>query len=764
MFPTLHIVQRQRRHRLALRRLILLGGAMLGLTVNGCAAQSSPPETPPQISDAVTDWPVVSLANEGRIEVYQPQPQTMKGNMLTARAVVSLSRSDTTPPEFGTAWFTAHVITDRDTRIVTLADVTVSDVRIPGSTPDQQRDFATAISGRLSSMEVTFPLDQLMTSLDTAKCENVKESQIQTTPPHIVFSTSPATLISVNGPAKLEPVDQVNGVSRVANTPFILLLNDASRTYYLKAGSRWVSAGDLTGQWTDTTNVPPAVATAAEQLVAPPPNTTAPAAPTAADIAPAAADAKIIVATEPTELIVTSGNPQFAPIPGGAGGELLYATNTASDLFLDQSDHRYYVVLSGRWYAATAFDGPWQYVASDHLPAAFAQIPADSPKASVLSFVAGTNESHEAVLDAGIPQTASIRRDAGADLNVAYDGDPKFQDVAQSQGVAYALNTPEEVLRVNGKYYCCHQAVWYESDTPTGPWTVCVAVPQAIYTLPPSCPDYNVRYCYVYDYYPDYVTCGYLPGYTGTYIYGPSIVYGTGYDYPGWYGSAYFPPPCTWGFAAYYDPFACAWGFDTGLYWGGVSWYARPYHERWWRDHPHEHWAASRWWGQGGFVHSHEIRGQLVHARSGPGSATGWNNIYARHDNAARNISVERQRALTTAGRASGTRDNLFSGSDGSVFRRSDTGWEQYHHAEGTWTRSDNVPEASPTYHPQPNNAYGYSFDRPEAGLDQHYAARSMGGDRAATIHSFGGGESTGGGFHGGGGGGFHGGGGGGHR
>jgi hypothetical protein len=54
--------------------------------------------------------------------------------------------------------------------------------------------------------------------------------------------------------------------------------------------------------------------------------------------------------------------------------------------------------------------------------------------------------------------------------------------------------------RVNDRYYCCHQAVWYDSAAPTGPWTVCASVPPAIYTLPPSCPSYHVRYVYVYDY------------------------------------------------------------------------------------------------------------------------------------------------------------------------------------------------------------------------------------------------------------------------
>src|SRR5207302_1724052 len=124
------------------------------------------------------------------------------------------------------------------------------------------------------------------------------------------------------------------------------------------------------------------------------PAANAPTPPTGAELAPGAADAKIVVATDPTELIVTNGNPQFTAVPGDAGGQLLYASNTASDLFINQADQRYYVLLSGRWYSAGSLQGPWQFVPSDHLPPAFAQIPADSPKASVLSFVAGTNQAH----------------------------------------------------------------------------------------------------------------------------------------------------------------------------------------------------------------------------------------------------------------------------------------------------------------------------------------------------------------------------------
>lgn len=762
-------------------RLALPLWLLFGLAVGGCASSSTPivadvqfagdPVPPPEI-----DWPVAIDTADGQLMVYQPQPEHMTGDRLTARAAVSLNPPGAAQPWYGAVWFDARVVTDRDTRTVMMRNASVKDTRLPGANAADQQTFARAVDGWFSTAHVTFPLDQLMASLDTARREQVEASRISTAPPHILFSTTPATLISVNGPARVQRVEGHLGVSRVANTPFILLWDDAGRRYYLKAGPRWVTAAELTGPWADTAAVPPAVSAAGTDLEAPPESaTTSPtSAPTAAEIAPAAADARIVVVTEPTELVVTQGNPQFTPVPGGAGGELLYASNTESDLFLDQHDRRYYVLLSGRWYAAAGLQGPWAFVGSDHLPQSFAQIPADSPKADVLSFVAGTSQAHEAMLDACVPQTATIRRDAGVDLTVAYDGEPRFADVPESPGIAYALNTPEDVLRVNGRYYCCHQGVWYESTAASGPWVVCVSVPGAIYTLPPSCPAYHVRYCYVYDDQPDYVTCGYLPGYTGTFVYGPTVVYGTGFTYPGWYGSAYFPPPCTWGFGAHYDPFAFTWGFDVGLFWGRANWFCHPWHERWWRDHPGERWGWHQWWGPGGFVHARDIHDHFMEARRGGAfregrrdgalaahlraadhRGPGWNNLYTRDGNVGRNLpAVNRLRSYTPARVPERPFNDVFAGRDGRAYRRSEGGWQEHQGSAG-WMRMNHIPEARPEYRPPTAQFRGTgAFGRPEAGLEQHFAARANGAGRSAgTAFRGGGGGSFGRGGGGGGGG-----------
>ena len=87
---------------------------------------------------------------------------------------------------------------------------------------------------------------------------------------------------------------------------------------------------------------------------------------------------RVIVVTEPTELIVLDGKAQYSPI---SGAELLYVSNTDRDIFMDIDSQRHYILLSGRWYTSKSLDGKkWKYVASDKLPGGFAKIPGGSAK------------------------------------------------------------------------------------------------------------------------------------------------------------------------------------------------------------------------------------------------------------------------------------------------------------------------------------------------------------------------------------------------
>jgi hypothetical protein len=182
---------------------------------------------------------------------------------------------------------------------------------------------------------------------------------------------------------------------KVINTPFFIVLEPKSKLYWLNGGTTWFTATDIMGEWKPNKNPPEKVANAwkAEQNAVGAKNTSP--RPTKDKGVP-----RIIVATEPTELIVADGEPKFSPI---VGNELLYMSNTEDDVFMDIAAQDYYVVLSGRWYRSKSMQGPWEFVRSDQLPKSFADIPENSEKGDVLTFVAGTTQSQEAIMDSQVP-------------------------------------------------------------------------------------------------------------------------------------------------------------------------------------------------------------------------------------------------------------------------------------------------------------------------------------------------------------------------
>ncbi len=654
----------------------------------------------------ITAWPLRVDGPSGLLTVYEPQPEKFEGDTLTARAAVSLTPPGSTDPEFGALWLQARVVTDRDARTVVIQNITIRQIKLPNSTPEQEQKFGQVLQQQVPGLNVTLSLDQLEATLGVVQKAKEESKQLQNAPPKIIFAAVPTTLVVLDGPPKLQAAD-VTGVMRVVNTPFILLLDLESKHYFLKAGDTWQTAADLNGPWVPTGSVPASVVEQGNKLSDQ--NAGANAQPPGQPARVAPGPTQIIVSQEPAELITSDGTPSYTPLPGN---DLLYMSNTTADVFMEVASQQFFVLLSGRWYQGRGLNGPWTFVDSDKLPSTFASIPPESSKGNVLVSVAGTQPAKDARLDAYIPQTSAIRRDSGSNLNVTYDGEPQFVPV-ENTPITYASNCADPVLYVENSYYCCHQAVWYRSGVAVGPWVVATAVPQVIYTLPPSCPVYNCRYVYVYDSTPDLVYCGYLPGYTGCYVYGPTVVYGTGYNYPYWYRSQFIARPYTWGFGARYDYYSGSWGLGASVYYGR-SWFADDHDRR-------------NWWGPQGYVDYREVRERHdrrdnvvynVHDEHITKNVTNVRNvtinrvnIYNREENVKRNVFVDNSNHNRTtnirqgeqgrpdrAGRAEagqqdrGGQNNIYAGHDGQVYRRTDQGWEANHGK--TWSQVKGTPEA----------------------------------------------------------------------
>ena len=157
------------------------------------------------------------------------------------------------------------------------------------------------------------------------------------------------------------------------------------------------------------------------------------------------------------------------------------------------------------------------------------------------------------------PHKAEIKR-SDVTLEVKYTGRAQFQPI-EGTTLAYAVNTPNDVIQAGDRYYTCYQAVWFVAPSATGPWVVADTIPAEIYSIPSSNPKYNVTYVAVYESTTRTVTTGCTAGYMGRSSPEPSL-YGTGYYYPpyyyyppGFYYPVYYPYHYSYGMAAAYNPY-----------------------------------------------------------------------------------------------------------------------------------------------------------------------------------------------------------------
>ena len=450
--------------------------------------------------------------------------------------------------------------------MATIDEVKVTDARFPDAKPEQLEKLKNFLNTEMANWSIPIALDRFLASLEVLEQEQAGDRGLKNEPPKIIFVSHPAVLIPLDGDPKLLPVPK-SSLMRVANTPFLMLYDPPAKTYYLKGGEAWLAAADLNGPWKDSEQIPEAIKTleAAAQQAAGEKGASKKVE------AKAGKMPEVIVSTVPAELLTADGEPQYTPIKGT---DLLYLSNTANTIFMDTATQEYYALISGRWFKTKALaEGPWSYVASNQLPKDFAKIPENSAKGFVLVNVADTIQAKEAVMDNSIPQTATIDRNK-ATIQVEYAGEPKFEKIPGTD-LEYAVNTGKSVFKAGAKYYALDQGVWYEADSPHGPWKVSVTPPmKEVEKIPASNPHYNARYVKVYDSTDDTVTTGYTPGYTGSYVDNGTVVYGTGYDYPA-YSTAdtYIPPPAppSYGYSAAYDPDTSSWGYQSSNY-NPTSW------------------------------------------------------------------------------------------------------------------------------------------------------------------------------------------------
>jgi hypothetical protein len=759
-------------------------------------------------------WPKTAQLDGATYTVYQPQLDSWDSFNLTAHAAVSVQPPGSQTPVFGVLKLTAKTKVDRLARTVYFTDTTVQGGVFP-SAPNWATSYQQAFQSLFVKGPFTVALDRMEAAMAMLNAQNqAKSVPVQNPVPQFVFSPTPAVLVTIDGDPAWRPIAGTT-YERVLNAR-PLLLRDGSGTVYFHLFDGFLKAPGLAGPWTTAASVPPGIAKAAADLgksgavdlMEGPPDEKTGKQPSLAVRAPG-----VIVVTRPTELIVTDGAPNWDVLDGTES--LLYLKNTDANVFLDMYTQQNYVLVSGRWFTSTGLNGPWAYVVAKGLPPAFATIPDDSPKENVKASIPGTLQAKETIIATQIPQTAQVDR-AKAAFTPQLQGAPDIKPIEDTR-LKYVANSPVPLIQVSsGAWFALQKAVWFTAPTLQGPWSVATSVSPEIYSIPPSSPVYYASYVTVYDFTPTTVTIGYLPGYMGIYVADGTVIYGTGYLYDPYIGSAvWYGGPVTYGYATgiAWTPWtgwamgfgmgwaygaawgAAAWGWGAAPYWGayaGAAWGAHGAYAAWgpggwaassgnvyhqWGNTSavtrssagYNAWTGNAWSGQVGHSYNSQT-GQISAGQRGTVS-----NVYTgNYASGTRGATYNPTTGVSASG-ARGTVGNFYtgqstnvsranvSGPGGNEVRTATVGNDHYADVNGNVYRN-----TGSGWEQHSGSGWGSASTENARSMESQDQARNLGEQRSSASSWGGGDRSFGSGFRGsggepaGGGGGFRGGGGGG--
>ncbi len=512
------------------------------------------------------EWPKTIDSGNQNITIYEPENSTYIDHKLKSKAAISI-KSDQGTPVFGMVWTTSLLEADRTNRTASLVSIKVDEVRFPDTISDSQKEtYKNIIEEGVPKWRIEVSMDYLVNSLETVSSHL---NELNTDARKFIFATEPSVLIVIDGKPTFKQAE--SNYQILQNSSSLIVKDPKKDNLYLKGGAFWYQSRSIDGIWKETNKVPNKIEKIAKE-----------AAPEKNDEEEASYNGtapKIIIGDAKTELININGEPSYAPLQKT---NLLYVKNSETDLFMEVTKQKYYILSAGRWFTAKDVKGPWSFISSDNLPSDFSEIDVDSDKGHILANVAGTKEAKNAVYDAQIPQTAAVNRADTKASKVSYDGQANFEKV-KGINLEYAVNTESSVFKDGSTYYLCDNAVWFIATNPNGPWKVSDNRPEEIHKVPSSNPKYHTKYVYIYETTPQVVYVGYTPGYYGSYIYHHTVVYGTGHYYNPWYNGYYYHHHYTYGFNIRYDYWnGWSFGFSYGspYYWRGYN-YWRPGWNHW---------------------------------------------------------------------------------------------------------------------------------------------------------------------------------------
>ena len=441
-------------------------------------------------------------------------------------------------------WFQANVDTDRDKDRALLRNLKFMNARWPESTEAKQVEFTAFMNGLIPKTDIPISLERLKASLALVETERKSIEGLKHDPPKFVVTDQVSQLVLYDGEPRTLAIEKTD-YEYVANCNIAVLKDKKSGTYLPERRQDLVQREGRQGPVDDDPEAPGRSGEdhARRHLED-----------------SGARRCRRRSSWRPSRPSSSSPTARRSGSRSARARELVYITNTESKVVKEVATRQGVRARFGPLVQRP--DARWAVERRPPRPAA----------EDVRRHPAGVRAGHRRAFRWPArprprtrsstprcrrpPRSSATRRSSSA----KFDGDPKFKKIEGTK-VERATNTGAQILKIDGKYYACDNAVWFVADKPKGPYKVADNVPMdEIKKIPPSEPVYNTSYVEVYESTPQVVYVGYTPGYTWSYPWYGVPVYGTGWYYPPYWGAVYYPHAVTYGMAVAYTPYY-GWGF-----------------------------------------------------------------------------------------------------------------------------------------------------------------------------------------------------------
>src|SRR5687768_6013327 len=151
---------------------------------------------------AQNEWPKnITTPDGGKLTMYEPQPETLNGNQLTARAAVSVRKSENDEPLFGVIFFTATVQNSGRSGNE-ISSLRITQAKFPDIDDENLVDkYSSLLEKNATGWNLGMTDNELREAVDREKISS--RSDFNNAAPKIIYTNRPSTLIVLDGEPKV---------------------------------------------------------------------------------------------------------------------------------------------------------------------------------------------------------------------------------------------------------------------------------------------------------------------------------------------------------------------------------------------------------------------------------------------------------------------------------------------------------------------------------------------------------------------------------